>query len=260
MRRFDHLELQPATTQDATISLTREPDRDEHHWMQAALDERRTGNAEAALRYYSRALESNRSVAAAWAGQVRMLIAMGEYPEADLWARKALELFKNNADLLAGRAQALCRTGDLKTAQASCDAAISQPGMSSYPWLARGELMLARRESTADYCFDKAVQLDADWLVLLEIAEVFRHYGRRAKALVWATRTVERAPDSPHVWCRRGELEREMGLLVAAERSFRACVQLSPHHRVAGGHLLQLANDRRGLRNWFKRVFRIGHR
>jgi len=84
--------------------------------MKAAGEERRNGLHESALRYYSRALELDKSQAAGWVGQVQMLVAMNECPEADLWSRKALELFKNNPDLLAARAQALCRIGDLKNA------------------------------------------------------------------------------------------------------------------------------------------------
>ena len=46
---------------------------------------------------------------AGWVGQVQMLVQLQEYPEADLWSRKGLELFPNNGELLAGRAQAFCR-------------------------------------------------------------------------------------------------------------------------------------------------------
>src|SRR5689334_12227259 len=90
-----------------------EPDRDERHWLRLADADRRNGLFEGALRYYSRALELDKSLVTGWVGQVQMLVALGEYPEAELWSRKALELFKNNAELLAARAQALCRTGDL---------------------------------------------------------------------------------------------------------------------------------------------------
>src|SRR5437763_3829185 len=108
--------------------------------------DRRLGLYEGSLKYYSRALEVDKSLVAAWVGQVQMLIMLGEFPEAELWSRKALELFKNNAELMAARAQALCRTGDLKEAQAMCDAALGQQGISAYPWVTRGEVMVARKE------------------------------------------------------------------------------------------------------------------
>ena len=37
------------------------------------------------------------SLVAGWLGQVQMLVFLGEYPEAELWARKALELFHTTA-------------------------------------------------------------------------------------------------------------------------------------------------------------------
>src|SRR3954469_10215785 len=237
MKRFDRLEFEePAprheqtSTTDTTGAATgaahalfgrTQPDeeRDQHHWIRVAVDERRNGMHESALRYYSRALELDKSLVQGWLGQVQMLIALGEYPEAELWSRKALELFRNNAELLAARAQSLCRTGDLKTAQASCDAAIGQQGMFSYPWVARGELMLARRDRTEEYCFDKAVQLDADWLVPLEIGAVYEFYGRTAKALTRVRRAVELAPDQAYCWFRQGECELALDLVPAAEKS-----------------------------------------
>src|SRR3954452_15381724 len=164
--------------------------RDETHWMRMADRQRRTGHYEDALRYYSRAVELNRATVAGWVGQVQMLIALGEYPEAELWARKALELFRSHAELTAARAQAMCRRGDLKSAQPACDAALAQPGLSAYPWVVRGEVMLARRESAEQHCFDKAVQLANDWLVLIEIALVYQLYKRHAKALARCRQAV----------------------------------------------------------------------
>ncbi|HEV8293470.1 MAG TPA: tetratricopeptide repeat protein, partial [Tepidisphaeraceae bacterium] len=146
MRRFDRLEFEkPQETHAAAQTKPRQQtDHDDHHWMNLADENRRLGLYESSLKYYSRALEVDKSLVAAWVGQVQMLIMLGEYPEAELWSRKALELFKNNAELMAARAQALCRTGDLKEAQAMCDAALGQQGQSAYPWLARGEVMVAR--------------------------------------------------------------------------------------------------------------------
>lgn len=266
MKRFDRLEFEDfeprlgraanAASQE-TVSQTANEERDERHWIRVADDERRKGAHEQALRYYSRALELDKSLVKGWVGQVQMLIALGEYPEAELWSRKALEMFRNNAELLAGRAQALCRTGDLKSAQASCDAAIGQEGMFSYPWLARGELMLARRDRTEEYCFDKAVQLDPDWLVPLEIGAVYDFYGRTAKALSRTRQAVEKAPDQPYCWFRQGECELALDLVGPAEKSFRRCLQLAPKHEDARTALMALNSNRRPIRRFLRRLFRL---
>ena len=186
-----------------------------------------------------------------------MLLALGEYPEAELWSRKALEIFKNNADLLAARAQALCRTGDLKSAQASCDAAIGQPGMFSGPWVARGELMLARKEDIDDYCFDKAVQIDPDWLVPLEIGGIYEHYGRAPKGLKRIRQALEKAPDHAYCWYRQGACELALGLTTAAEKSFARCLQLAPNHPEARDELHKLAQGGGGMRRLMSRIFRF---
>src|SRR5688572_17199592 len=141
MRRFDRLEFEKPQDMEARLSpssgQTQELSRDDRHWMKLADDNRRLGLYEESLKYYSRALEVDKSLVAAWVGQVQMLIMLGEFPEAELWSRKALELFKNNAELLAARAQSLARIDNLKEAQAMCDAALGQQGQMAYPWVAR---------------------------------------------------------------------------------------------------------------------------
>jgi tetratricopeptide (TPR) repeat protein len=267
MKRFDRLEFEDANprheqAEDVSAAQqlfprTVDEQRDEHHWIRVAVDERRNGMHEAALRYYSRALELDKSLVQGWVGQVQMLIALGEYPEAELWSRKALELFRNNAELLAARAQALCRIGDLKSAQASCDAAIGQQGMFSAPWIARGELMLARRERTEEYCFDKAEQSDADWLVPLEIGVIYEFYGRAAKALSRTRKAVETAPDHAYCWYRQGVCEMALDLVVPAEKSFRRCLQIAPKHEEARTALFALDRTRRPVRRFFRRLLRL---
>jgi tetratricopeptide (TPR) repeat protein len=268
MKRFDRLEFEDAKPQHEQFAASAasqhlrqqsavEEERDQHHWLRVASDERRSGMHENALKYYSRALELDKSLVEGWVGQVQMLILLGEYPEAELWSRKALELFRNNAELLAARAQALCRTGDLKSAQASCDAAIGQQGLSSYPWVARGEVMLARRDRTEEYCFDKAVQLDADWLVPLEIGLVYDFHGRPTKALTRTRQAVEKAPDQAYCWFRQAECEMALDLVTSAEKSFIRCLQLAPKHEEARTALFALKQNRRPIRRFFRRLFRF---
>lgn len=253
--RQNLVRLDPVTQRRQEQTVPDGYDRDERYWLRLAGDERRKGSFEPALRNYSRALELDKSLVAGWVGQVQMLIALGEYPEAALWSGKALELFKNNADLLAARAQALCRTGDMKAAQASCDAAIGQQGLFSYPWVARGEIMLARKENLDDYCFDKAAQIDSDWLVALEVGAVYLHYDRAAKALTWARRAAEKAPDQAYCWYRQGECEAALGLTAAAERSFGRCLQLVPKHADATRALGDLSSGG-SVGRLFRRLFR----
>jgi tetratricopeptide (TPR) repeat protein len=212
---------------------------------------RRNGDYEDALRCYSRAVELDRALVSAWVGQVRMLIGLEEYKEAELWARKALELFRNHIELTAARGQALCRIGDTKGAQAACDAALNQPGLSPYPWIVRGDLMLARRDSAEEHCFNKAVQLDPDWLVLLDIATIYLFYHKHAKALARLRAATEKAPDQAHCWLQQGQCEVAMGLDKPARRSFKQCLDLNPKNSAARQALISLDSG-----GWFSRVFK----
>jgi tetratricopeptide (TPR) repeat protein len=229
--------------------------RDEQHWLKQADAERRRGLYENALRLYSRSLELDKSQVTGWLGQVQMLVVLGEHPEAELWSRKALELFKNQGDLLAGRAQALWRMKDRRQAVASCDAAMAQGGMSAYRWIVRGEVMIGSGDVDR-YCFDKAVQLDADWLVPLEIAQVYLYHRRPTKALARVRQAVEKEPDQPLPWYVQGVCERELNMIEPAKRSFRRCLEIVPHHADAERALLELNQQGWSLTRALLRLFR----
>jgi tetratricopeptide (TPR) repeat protein len=249
------LEFENSPEQPRPAHARAKPEHDERHWLRLADENRRQGLHENALRLYSRALELDKSLVAGWVGQVQMLVALGEYPEADLWSRKALEVFRNNGDLLAARAQALCRHGDLKQAVALCDGALAQSGQSAYRWMVRGELMVAGKESVDRHCFDKAVQIDSDWLVVLEIAHVYLHYRSPSKALVRARQAVEKAPDSCYCWYTQARCELDMGLDRRAKESLQRCLELVPGHVEAGQRLAELANRKWSLRRGIRRIF-----
>jgi tetratricopeptide (TPR) repeat protein len=253
-KRFERLELEESKrTETSPVQQlsTASETRDSAYWLRLADQNRRQGLFEEALRLYSRAVELDRSMVVGWVGQVRMLIALEEFPEAELWARKALELFRNQADLAAGRAQALCRNGELQQAQATCDVALAQQGQSYYPWLVRGDLMLARKNGVAEHCFDKVVQLSSDWLTLIDVAEIYLYYHLHAKALQRCQQALTNAMDQPYVWYLQGQCESAMGMSDAARRSFKHCLDLEPRYeraRVA----MESATTRRG---WWSKLF-----
>jgi len=118
--------------------------KDEAWYSAQAREAFQNGNFESGLRLYSKVLEFNPQSTAAWAGQVRMLIELGEFREAKLWADNALERFPHDPELLAAKAVALGRIGDLQGAMAFSDASIEERGDTPYVWLARGDVLLAR--------------------------------------------------------------------------------------------------------------------
>jgi tetratricopeptide (TPR) repeat protein len=257
MPRFDRLELDPSRRKPDDEDVGRDDFvRDEHYWLRLAEQERRQGLYENALRFYSRSLELDKSQVVGWIGQVRMLIALDEIVEAELWARKALELFKNHGDLLATRAQALCRSKDRSQASAACDAAMAQPNTTAYRWQVRGEVMVVTRSDVDRYCFDKAIQLEPDWLVPLEIAQAYLFHGYPSKALGRARLAVEKGADQPFPWYFQGVCERELDLCDAAVRSFRRVLEIVPNHIDAQRHMTELDQQGWSPFRTLRRLFR----
>ncbi len=231
MARFDKLEFDHHSRSESLQNVTRRETTDSVSWAGRAGLSRRQGSYESALQFYSRALEDDKTYISGWVGQVQMLVMLDEYPEAEVWSRKAIELFPSEGDLLASRAQSLVRLKRKKEAFASADAAMSQRGQSAYRWSVRGELLLADRQRTDRHCFDKALQVDDDWLAPTEIALIYLHYGQPSNALSRARVAVERDAGAVYAWYIQGVCQSELGLSVHARRSFEACIDLSPGFR-----------------------------
>jgi tetratricopeptide (TPR) repeat protein len=274
MPRFDRLEFggpsddlapkqrdvarEVAAAQAAFVDSQLPVDDSGQQSLKRADAERRLGRYENALRQYSRALELDKSLVAGWVGQLQMLVLLDEAPEADVWGRKAIELFPGNGDLLAARAQAVCRVGDLRQAHALIDGAMSAAGKSAYRWLVRGEVLLANRQTVEEHCFAKARQLDADWLVPLEAALIYRHYRVPSKAVMQARLATELAPDQPYAWYLRGSLEAALDQTRLAQKSLEHCLQLSPNHQEAKTLLAELAGGGSILGGVLRRLWPFG--
>lgn len=203
--------------------------KDESFYLAEAQAAYESGRFEAGLRAYAKALEFNPKQGVAWCGQVRMLIELQEFREAKVWADKALEILPNDPELLAAKAVALARCGDLKAALAFSDAAIEERGDSPYVWLARGDVLLARREPAAEFCFDRALaKAGFDWFHLWLAARVQAFYEHFARALRLAQQALEAATDRAVVWLEVGECQLALGLAGPARASFEQARQLDP--------------------------------
>src|SRR5262245_45256876 len=190
MSRFGNLEFESEEERGAS-SFT-EQAKDESHYFKEAQSAFANGNFESGLRLFSKVLEFNPENANAWCGQVRMLIELREYHEAKLWADKALQRFPHHPELLAAKAVALARSGDVEEAIAVSDAAIEQRGDTAYVWLARADVLLARKEQRAEYCFEKALMVGPrDWFILWLSARIRSFYRQFARALKLLQEAIE---------------------------------------------------------------------
>jgi len=254
MSRFVNLEFgnesedQPQRSEQKLV-------KDEAYYSTEARTAFEGGNFEQALRFYGKILEFNPQNPAAWTGQVRMLIELGEFHEAKLWAEKALERFPNEPELLAAKAVALGRTGDLQGALAFSDAAIEGHGDTPYVWLARGDVMLAREEHRADYCFEKALLLaPRDWFIAWLAARIRFYYRQFVLALKLLQQAIEINAGHFLLWLELGECQQALGLIGPARNSFLQAQQLNPQAREADLALIRLS--RTGiwaqLRDWLR--------
>ena len=241
MSRFVNLEL-GGESEDSPTQPPAALFKDEAFYLGQARTAFADGDFEQGLRFYSKVLEYNPKNTVAWTGQVRMLIELGEFREAKLWADKALERFPNEPELLAAKAVALGRSGDLQGALAFSDASIEERGDTPYVWLARGDVLLARAEQRANYCFEKALLLaPGDWFTLLLAARIRMYYEQFILALKLIQQAVALNPGHFLVWLEQGHCQRELGMVGAAENSFKQAHELNPHCQQAGDALHRIS-------------------
>lgn len=236
------------------------PAKDEAFYLAEAQAAFENGKFEPGLRLYSKVLEYNPNNVTAWTGQVRMLIELGEFREAKLWADKALERFPSDPELLAAKAVALGRTGDLEGALSFSDASIEERGDTPFVWLARGDVLLARNEARADYCFEKALLLAPnDWFTTWLAARVRYYYEQFVLALKYLQQAVEMNPGHFLLWLEQGRCQQALGLAGAARHSYTQARQLNKDCIEADREMMGLsrvgffARLRGRLRGGFKR-------
>lgn len=257
MSRFNNLEFENES--DDQSFHPKATVKDENYYFAGARTAFENGNFESALRLYSKVLEFNPQNAPAWTGQVRMLIELGEFSEAKLWADKALERFPREPDLLAAKAVALGRSGDLQGALAFSDAAIEERGDTPYVWLARGDVLLAREESRADFCLEKALLLaPGDWFITWLAARIRYFYRQFALALKLLQQAVEWNAGHFLLWLELGHCQESLGLVGSARNSFTQARQLNPRCDGAKTALAKLSTPApwRLLRGCWQRLFR----
>jgi Flp pilus assembly protein TadD len=233
--------------------------KDEAHFMAQARDAFENGRFESALRNFSKVLEFNPRNTAAWGGQVRMLIELGEFREAKLWADKALEQFPHEPELLAAKAVALGRTGDLQGAIAFSDASIEERGDTPYVWLARGDVLLARKEARANYCFDKALLLaPRDWFIAWLAARIRAFHEQFALSFKLLQQAVEWNAGHFLLWLELGLCQQQLGWAAAANTSLHRAQELNPSSEQVRAALLTASSMGvwKRLRGWARQIFK----
>jgi tetratricopeptide (TPR) repeat protein len=257
MSRFGNLEL-GGQSEDQWQQQKPLAKDESYYWNQAGTAFA-TGDYEQALRQYSKVLEFNPQNVTAWSGQVRMLIELGEFREAKLWADKAMERFPNCPELLAAKAVALARGGDLQGAMALSDASIEERGDTPYIWLARGDVLLSRKEQRADYCFEKALLLaPKDWFVAWLAARIRFYHEQFVLALDLLQQAIEGNAGNFILWLEMGRCQEALGLITPAQISFTQASQLNPECHEASQAACKLS--KKGIfakaASWYRQLWK----
>ena len=260
--RFSNLEFgeggeAPAPTAAAAAPRAEQPFaselKDADYYLRQAEAQELEGNHDAALRSFSAALGENPLLLDAWVGQLRMLLELDEYPEARLWADKALEKFPNHALVLAAKSLAVLRMGMRRDARVLNDAAVQGKGEWPLVWLARGELMMAESPAAATECLNRALRAASPrGPCLLEIGSLLLRQHHYAVALSALQRAAAELPNAARAWFLLGCAQRELGLGEPARVSFQQAQRLAP--RIA--LYREAADERPGLFTWLKRFLR----
>jgi tetratricopeptide (TPR) repeat protein len=170
--------------------------------LQRAEDHFYKGEYEKALRFYSRALQTENSQPAPWIGQLICLVQMKQIKEADLWLQRGLELFPEDASLLSLRAVVLARKGMTKRGIGTSDYAMTRGGSTPLPWIARGEVLTLAESKNAGFCFEKAMEAAAadDWKTPFLIGLFHFDQGIWATALEYLQKAASRGAGTYWLW------------------------------------------------------------
>ncbi len=255
MKRFEHLEFGNKKSQPGKISRG-EPIRDAGYFYKQAITHWLAAEFEEALRNFSRALEKNNTFFEAWRGQIHMLIELGEYPEAEIWAQKALKMFPEHPELLAAMAVANIRNAITDKAQAYSDNAMSQDNITAWVWLSRAEVMLARKSRMSENCISNAIgQAGKEGpIIQLEASRLLLKYNSHIPALEYAGFATKQMPKSALAWYTLGCCQAKLGFSDAS-LSLQRCLDLRPKWKLGEATLAKV--EKRGfLKNLFARLFR----
>ena len=237
MKRFTSLEFGDA--EGAGRGEDRgEEIRNEAFFHERAVESWLGGDFELALRNYSRALEKNSSFFEAWSGQILMLLELGEYPEAIVWADKALDLFPEHPELFAAKAVAFCRDARFDKAMAFSDNSVSKENITSRVWLARAEVLMKRKSRIAENCVSKAMSIagnSAD-IIALEAGRLLRRSGKYSAALEYLNSSIRAFPKSALAWYELGCCQDSIGF-AEAQVSLKESLNLRPMWELAEARL-----------------------
>jgi tetratricopeptide (TPR) repeat protein len=256
MSRFSKLDFDTAPT-PLQEQPDRWPDRDEAGCLKSGDEQFYRGLYEPALNLYSRALRFNRDSAAAWVGQIRCLIEMGEFPEAVTWSDRAQERFPNQPDILACKGLALIKMLETEEGQEYSDGAVQLKAPSPWVWLARGESLLLTKQPAANVhrCFLKALEYSSDadvWRSELRIGMAYNRARQFTLARPHLQNALRGAPTNELALYELGLAQEALGEVQLAIGYFERACHIRRFPEAADA--LRRAQHTNPISQWWRRM------
>lgn len=244
--RFEFLEFPEEGEKDSsekTLEETKEKYRDQHHYLQEAWKKYREGDFEQALLCYSKALRFDSSLIVAWEGQVRCLVDLGEFREAETWLTKALGLYPKNSRLLSVNALVYSLSGRFEEAITASDEAIAVKS-EDFPflWLDRGAVLLLKGNvDSARVNFLKVLEeYSNEFFWYLRVGLLYMKAGKGTLAVELLLKASELAPAVPFVWYKLGQAYLLINNQSGAKKALEKALEVNKDYALAEKELIKL--------------------
>lgn len=202
------------------------------------------GYFEEALRLFSKALKADSTLIAGWEGQVRCLVELDEYREAETWLNKALGLYPKNAGLLSVKALVGALAGRFEEAMGASDQALSiKTDDSPFFWIDRGcVLILSGNTDTARMNFAKVLEGKGPdlWQWQLRAGVIYLKAGKATLALDLLKKASDNFPGNPYIWYKTGLACIAVKNQPRARDAFEKALEIDPHYKPASTALKSL--------------------
>ena len=193
------------------------------------------GSFEQALRVYSRAIQSEAAQVTPWLGQVLCLLMMGQAKEAMVWVKRALELFPEEARVIALQGSTYAHQGMVQRGIGCSDVALQKSSTDPLVWVLRGEVLSMAENRNAQFCFVKAMEMRAagEARIPMLIGQLLFKQRKWALAAEYLTTAVGESPRNETAWVALGQAREKLGADEAAFTAFETALQLNPQNQAA---------------------------
>lgn len=216
-----------------------------------------SGNAQKALRVYSRAAQMDHTQVDAWIGQGLCLLELKQYKEAMVWVKRGLELFPEEPRLIALEGAVYANQGMTQRGLGCSDYAMSKPGADALAWILRGEVLSLADNKNAPFCFQKAMEVKRsdDWQTPAQIGLLLLRQKKWPLAGDYLKAAVQINPHNQYLWLKLGFAYERLGLSQLALEAYNAAGAMGETAGTAAEDAITRVSQTPLIVRLFRRVF-----